>query len=70
MDELHSESQSDRRVLAFCSPEGRTATVIVMRRRGRVWLVLNGAEKTTLAMTDLQADQMVEAIRAASRRRQ
>jgi hypothetical protein len=65
--ELHSESQSDRCVLEFRGPEGQAATVIVMRRRSRVWLVLNGAEKSTVAMTDPQAIELVEAVRAASR---
>ncbi|HEY2723521.1 MAG TPA: hypothetical protein VGI84_02435 [Pseudonocardiaceae bacterium] len=67
--ELFSESQSDRTVLAFRSPEKTTATVIVMRRDGQVWLVLNGALKTTIAMTDSEADQLVDAVRAASRSR-
>jgi hypothetical protein len=42
--ETYSESQSDRSVLAFGAPAGEAATVIVMRRRGQVWLALNGAE--------------------------
>jgi hypothetical protein len=66
--ELQSESQSDRAVLAFRGPEGEPATVIVMRRRGQVWVVFNGAVKTTVAMTDPQADQFIAAVSAASRR--
>ena len=65
--QTHSESESDRAVLAFRGPDGQAATVIVIRKRGRVWLVLNGAEKTTIAMTDPQAAQLIEALRAASR---
>jgi hypothetical protein len=65
--ELYSESQSDRSVLAFRGPDGQTATVIVMRKRGQVWLVLNGAEKTTVAMTDPQTGELITALRAASR---
>lgn len=65
--ETYSESQSDRAVLAFRGPEGHAATVIIMRRRAKVWLVLNGAEKTTVTMTDAQAEQLIEAIRAAAR---
>lgn len=65
--ELHSESQSDRTVLPFRGPRGEPATVIVMRRSARVWLVFNGAVKTTVAMTDAEADRLVTALRAASR---
>jgi hypothetical protein len=66
--ELYSESQSDRTVLAFRGVEGEAATVIVMRKRNQVWLVFHGAIKTTVAMTDAQAGQLIEAVRAASRK--
>ncbi|MGH3797789.1 MAG: hypothetical protein ACRDSP_23200 [Pseudonocardiaceae bacterium] len=66
--ETFSESQSDRTVLVFRGLDGHAATVIVMRKRGQVWLVLNGAEKTTVAMTDPQAVHLIEALTAASRR--
>jgi hypothetical protein len=65
--ETYSESQSDRAVLAFRGPAGQAATVIVLRRHNRVWLVFDGAEKTTVAMSDPQATQLVAAITAASR---
>jgi cell division septal protein FtsQ len=65
--ELHSERESDRVVLAFRGPEGEAATVIVMRRSSKVWLVFNGAVKTTVAMSDAQAAQLVAAVRGASR---
>lgn len=65
--ELHSESQSDRTVLAFHDRAGDKATVIVMRRKSRVWLVFNGALKTTVAMTDPEASDLVDALRSASR---
>lgn len=65
--ETYRESQSDRAVLAFRGPEGHTATVIVMRKRGQVWLVFQGAEKTTVVMTDAQARQLIEAVRTATR---
>jgi streptogramin lyase len=68
MMELHSESESDRAVLAFRGPRGEAATVIVMRKNGKVWMVFNGALKTTVAMTDEHADQLTEAVTAASRR--
>lgn len=65
--ETYSESQSDRSVLSFRGPDGQAATVIVMRRGDRVWLVLNGAEKTTIAMTDPQAHLLRESLGKAAR---
>lgn len=65
--ETHSESQSDRTVLAFRGPEGEAATVIVLRRASQVWLVFKGALKTTVAMSDAETGQLVSALRAASR---
>ena len=65
--ELYSESQSDRTVLSFRGPEGEAATVIVMCQGATVWLVFNGAIKTTVAMTAPEAAQLIKAIRAASR---
>jgi hypothetical protein len=65
--ELYSESQSDRAVLSLRGPAGEAATVIVLRKRSRVWLVFHGAEKTTVAMTDLEAAQLINAVSAASR---
>lgn len=67
--ETYSESESDRTVLAFRDPDGHPATVIVMRKHGRVWVVFQGAVKTTVAMTDTQAPQLVAAVSAASRGR-
>jgi hypothetical protein len=67
--ELHSDSESDRTVLAFRALEGEAATVIVLRKKTKIWLVFNGALKTTVAMSDTEADQLIEAVRAASRRR-
>jgi hypothetical protein len=65
--ETFSESQSDRTVLAFQGPDGEPATVIVQRSRSHVWMVYHGALKTTVAMTDRQAVELIEALRAASR---
>ncbi|MGH3795394.1 MAG: hypothetical protein ACRDSP_10925 [Pseudonocardiaceae bacterium] len=65
--QTYSESQSDRTVLAFRGPDGEAATVIIMRMDSHVWLVLNGAVKTTVTMTDPQAVQLIEAVRVASR---
>ena len=65
--ETYSESQSDRSVHAFHGPAGQKATVIVMRKRDRVWLVLNGAEATTIAMTDPQAHELRDSLGKAAR---
>lgn len=65
--QTYSESHSDRAVLAFRGARGDPATVIIMRTRGQVWLTFNGAEKTTVAMTDPQAGQLIEALHTASR---
>jgi hypothetical protein len=64
--ETYSEGQSNRSVHAFRGPAGQTATVIVMRRHGQVWLVLNGAEATTIVMTDPEAHQMRSALDQAA----
>ncbi|HEU0087191.1 MAG TPA: hypothetical protein VFQ77_06035 [Pseudonocardiaceae bacterium] len=65
--ETFSDSQSDRTVLALQCPDGEPTTVIVQRSRGQVWLVYHGALKTTVAMSDLQATHLIEALRAAAR---
>ena len=65
--ELHSEIESYRRVLTFRTPEGGAASVIVMRRRGDVWMTFDGAMKTTVVMKDEDAGQLVEAVCGASR---
>ena len=64
--DLHSEIESYRRVLPFRTPEGATATVIVMRRRNMVWLTFDGALKTTVVMGDQDAGQLIEAVSCAS----
>lgn len=56
--ETYSEGQSDRTVLAFRGPHGESATVIVMRRTSKVWLVFNGALKTTVAMSGSNAKSL------------
>jgi hypothetical protein len=67
--ELHCEQESYRAVITLRTPEGETATVIVMRRgrgqAGRVWLTFNGALKTIVVMNDQEAGQMTDAIDAA-----
>lgn len=64
--ELHSEMESYRQVLAFRTPAGEAATVIVMRRKDAVWLTFNGARKTTVAMRDQEPNQLIEAVSGAS----
>lgn len=66
--ELHSEIESYRKVLAFRTPAGQVATVIVMRRKCAVWLTFDGAEKTTAVMEDQDAGQLIEAVLHASGR--
>ena len=65
--ELHSEIESYRRVLTFRTPEGKAASVIVMRRRGDVWLTFDGALKTTVVMQAEDAGQLIEAVCDAAR---
>lgn len=65
--ETYSESQSDRSVLTFQGADGQPAMVIIMRRGARTWLVLNGAERTTVTMTGPQTGELIDALRSASR---
>lgn len=54
-------------LLRKATRHGESATVIVMRRASKVWLVFNGALKTTVAMSDPECEELVVALRAASR---
>lgn len=63
--ELHSEVESYRATLRLSTPDGDSTTVIVMRRKQQVWLTLNGAIKTTVLMSDPEADLMIDAITTA-----
>lgn len=63
---LHSEIESYRKVLVFRTPQGAVASVIIMRRRGAVWLTFDGAEKTTVVMDGKDASQLIAAVAAAS----
>ncbi len=60
-----------RATLEGRTPDGDPATLIVTRQglgqAGRVWVTFLGAIKTTHVMTDEQADELVEMIRAARR---
>jgi hypothetical protein len=66
-----SESHCDHVVLSFCSlrgAEGSVVTVIMMRKRGQVWLVFFCADRITVAMTDAHVARLIEAISAVSGR--
>ena len=63
--EVHSERESYRQVIPLRTPEGHAASVIVLRRDGRVWITFQGALTTTVAMSDPQAEHLTDAITAA-----
>ena len=63
--------ESYRGALPSQNPEGDPATVIVTRqgmgREGRVWLTFSASIKTTVAMTDQEAAQLVDLVNKARR---
>jgi hypothetical protein len=63
--DLHSENESFRAALTFRTPDGSAATLLVLRRGSMVWLTFSGAEKTTVTMSDVQSDGLVDALRMA-----
>jgi hypothetical protein len=63
--ELHSEQETFRGTLAARTPENERTTLIVLRRKQRVWLTFNGAIRTTVTMTDPEATQLVGLLQAA-----
>jgi hypothetical protein len=63
--ELHSEKESFRKALPFRAPDGSAATLLVLRRSKDVWLTLNGAERTSVVMSDAEAADLIDAIHAA-----
>lgn len=65
--ETSSQNQTDRAVFSFRGSEGHATTMIVMPKRGQVWLVFPGADKTTAAMTDAHATSLIKTISATSR---
>lgn len=70
MSDMTPPSQETYRgTLEGRTPDGDRATLIVTRqglgRSGRIWLTFLGAIKATQAMTDQQADRLIELIRAA-----
>lgn len=65
MVELHSEMESFRKAHVFRAPDGSKATLLVLRRRAAVWLTLSGAEKTTVTMSDAEADDLIATLSAA-----
>lgn len=63
--ELHSEKESFRKALPFRAPDSSAATLLVLRRSKDVWLTLNGAERTSVVMSDAEAADLIDAIHAA-----
>ncbi|MCA1706928.1 MAG: hypothetical protein LC808_28160 [Actinobacteria bacterium] len=63
--ELHSEQEIFRGTLQGRTPENESTTLIVMRRKQRVWLTFNGAIKTTVMMTDSDTAELVDLLQAA-----
>jgi hypothetical protein len=61
---MSSLDETFRATIRGRTPEGDFSTVIVLRRglgqAGRVWLTFNGAIKTTVVMTDLETEQLME----------
>jgi hypothetical protein len=61
---MSSLDETFRATIRGRTPEGEFSTVIVLRRglgqAGRVWLTFNGAIKTTVVMTDLETEQLME----------
>lgn len=67
--ELHSEQESFRKALAFRAPDGSAATLLVLRRKRAVWVTLDGPEKTSVAMSGSETDDLIDTLSAARRRR-
>jgi hypothetical protein len=63
--ELHSEKESFRKALPFRAPDGSAATLLVLRRGKDVWLTLNGAERTSVVMSDAEAADLIDALHGA-----
>lgn len=47
------------------TPEDTRATLIVMRKKQRVWLTFNGAIRTTVVMVDADAAELISLLQAA-----
>ncbi len=64
--------ESYRGALPSQNPNGDPATVIITRqgmgREGRIWLTFSASVKTTVAMTDQEAGQLVDLVNKARRR--
>lgn len=67
--ELHSERESYRSTIRLRTPEGESATLIVLYRgrghEGCVWLTFDGALKTTVTMNDRESQEVASMIKAA-----
>lgn len=65
--ELHSEQETFRATLAGLTPENERATLIVLRRKQRVWLTFDGAIRTTFTMPASDTTQLVGMLQASTR---
>jgi hypothetical protein len=59
------EDERFRGTLRARAPDGGPHTLIVLRRAGRVWCVLAGAEKLSAVMTDDETEQLIDLLRKA-----
>jgi hypothetical protein len=70
---MHSEEEIYRATLSARTVDGQPHTLIVTRRASgspaRVWLTLNGALQTTVALTDAETAQLVELLTHAQQAR-
>jgi hypothetical protein len=59
---IDSTDETFRATMRGHTPEGDMTTIIVLRRGlgrdGRVWLTFNGAIRTTVVMSDPEADEL------------
>lgn len=63
--ELHSEQEAFRATMAARTPENERATLIVTRRKQRVWVTFDGALRTTVAMTYTETTRLVDLLHEA-----
>lgn len=63
--DVHSELESYRKVIELRTPEGRVASVIILRRAEDVWVTFDGALATTVVLSEPQAGQLIDAVSVA-----
>jgi biotin-(acetyl-CoA carboxylase) ligase len=70
---MSTPDETFRATMRGQTPDGEPATVIVTRqglgRDGRAWLTFNGAIKTTVVLTDQEAEQLAGLLGDAARAR-